>query len=134
MIKIVIRVMTGVHIIQHQDLLCDIFAPFMFFNRKYLISKHITISSDGYFKIWTSCDSKEFGIFTKLFYNLISKYITISSDGYFKIWTSCDSKEFGIFTKLFYNLIWRLSQNLNIILDTSICNFICYYGNFVLKF
>ena len=31
--------------------LCDILAPVMFFNRKYLIFENITISSDGYLKI-----------------------------------------------------------------------------------
>ena len=46
-----IKTMTGVHIIEHQDLLCDIFALVLFFNRKYLISEHITILSDGYLKI-----------------------------------------------------------------------------------
>ena len=51
--------------------LCDILAPVMFFNRKYLIFENITISSDGYLKIWISCGSKEFGFFTELFYNLI---------------------------------------------------------------
>ena len=52
-------------------ILCDILAPVMFFNRKYLIFENITISSDGYLKIWISCGSKEFGFFTELFYNLI---------------------------------------------------------------
>ena len=59
--------------------LCDILAPVMFFNRKYLIFENITISSDGYLKIWISCGSKEFGFFTELYSHNSNEYRTQTS-------------------------------------------------------